>query len=368
MTDNIAAISTPIGEGAISIVRVSGEQALAEVDSIFRAKSPEVKLLTRPSHTLTLGWIMDRRRIIIDEVLVGVMRGPNSYTGEDVVEINCHGGVLPAQKIMEQLLALNIRLAQPGEFTRLAFLNGRLDAVQAEAVIDIIRAKTQKAMSLAVNQLTGYNSKLILELEDILISVNAALEASMDFPDEVGDPDYIKLDEQLQVCGNNIDRLLEAGEKGRIYREGISAAIIGKPNVGKSSLLNALLRQEKAIVTAIPGTTRDVIEDFINVKGIPVRIIDMAGIRETKDPVEKIGVDKAWTILDSADIIIFVLDVAAGFTEEDHSIYQKINREKTIVLVNKDDIPDKKIESKHLAQLFADCTVIHASVKEGLGL
>jgi tRNA modification GTPase len=366
--DNIAAISTPPGEGGIAIVRLSGDKVIEITERLFKPYRPEVQLTQRPTYTMTLGWIIDQAGQPVDEVIVNIMRHPRSYTGEDVVEINCHGGSLPARRILERILQEGVRLAEPGEFTRRAFLNGRLDASQAEAVIDIIRAKTDKAMQIAMRRLQGSTGRLIAKLEDELIQINALVEASMDFPDEVGDPDYDELKERLEKVVDQLDHMLEAARRADVYRDGITVAIVGKPNVGKSSLLNALLRKEKAIVTDIPGTTRDIIEDWLNIRGIPVRILDTAGIRATEDVVEKIGVKRSQEIIKQADLIIFLLDVTSGITAEDQFIYENIDRSKLIVLVNKEDLEDKRVSEEDLLKMFGDIPVIRGSVKEEVGL
>jgi tRNA modification GTPase len=364
----IAAISTPPGEGGIAIVRLSGNKVIETVDGMFKPHRQGVQLKARPSHTLTLGWIIDPEGQVLDEALVSIMREPHSYTGEDVVEINCHGGTLPARQVLERVIQAGIRLAEPGEFTRRAFLNGRLDVSQAEAVIDVIRAKTDKAMQIAVRRLQGSTHRQVQQLEDELIQISALVEASLDFPDEVGDPDYVELRERLQQIVDQLDHMLEAARRADIYREGITIAIAGKPNVGKSSLLNALLRKDKAIVTDIPGTTRDVIEDWLNVKGIPVRILDTAGIRVTEDMVERIGVERSQEVIQQADLIIFLLDVTTGITAEDQFIYDSIAPNKLIVLVNKEDLDDKKVTEEDLDQMLGSVPIIRGSVKEEIGL
>lgn len=366
--DDIAAISTPPGEGGIAIVRLSGKEVIEKINRIFKPYTSGTDIRKKKGYTLTLGWILDENQEIIDEVLVGIMRAPKSYTGEDVVEINCHGGTLPARRCLQAILGTGVRLAEPGEFTRRAFLNGRLDASQAEAVIDVIRAKTDKGLKLAMKQITGHTSRHIHHLENDLISLNAMVEASLDFPDEVGDLDYAEAEKILTNFLGEIDKILESSERSEVYRDGIGIAICGKPNVGKSSLLNALLKKERAIVTNIPGTTRDVIEDYINVRGIPVKLMDTAGIRMTEDVVERIGVERSRQVIKEADIVVFLLDVGSGITREDMSIYESIANRNVIVLVNKDDLEEKNIREEDLKELFADAEVIRGSVKEDIGL
>ncbi len=366
--DDIAAISTPPGEGGLAIVRLSGNEVINKVHSIFKPYKAGIDFRHKPGFTLTLGWIIDANGDIVDQVLVSIMRNPHSYTGEDVVEINCHGGTLPAKRCLEEVLKTGIRIAEPGEFTKRAFLNGRMDVSQAEAVIEVIRSKTDKGLRLAMKQLAGKNSEIINKLEDELIGVNAMVEASIDFSDEVGDLDNEEAKARLNKILDIIEKLLIAGQRAEIYRDGIKIAICGKPNVGKSSLLNALLRKDKAIVTEIPGTTRDVIEDFINVKGIPVKLMDTAGIRATEDIVEKIGVEKSRGVIKEAGVVIFLLDIETGITAEDLDIFTSIENANIIVLVNKEDLEEKKITETELQDIFGLYHVIRGSVKDEVGL
>ncbi len=364
--DVIAALSTPPGDGAIGIIRLSGSGVIELVNKIFEP-STGTMLNERPAFSLSLGWIKEMDGSKIDQVLASIMRAPHSYTGEDVVEINCHGGSLPVRRCLQSCLELGIRLAEPGEFTKRAFLNGRLDLSQAEAVIDVIRAKTDQGLRLAMRQLEG-NSLYIDEIEEDLLQVNALLEASLDFPEEVGDLNDEEAGLILESARIKLDRLLRVGRRNEIYRDGINVVICGRPNVGKSSLLNALLRKEKAIVTDIPGTTRDVVEDYINIRGIPVKLMDTAGIRVTEDFVEKIGVEKSREVIEQAELLIFMLDVTEGICQEDMNIYNMVNRERVIVLVNKDDLEAKRISTDQLEQLFPDVRVIRGSVINEVGL
>lgn len=366
--DIIAAVSTPTGEGAVGIIRMSGDGAIAIADRIFTPRREGFPLQARRNFSLNLGWITDAEGNRLDEVLVGIMRGPRSYTGEDVAEINCHGGRAALQACLQRCLEAGARLAEPGEFTKRAFLNDRLDLGQAEAVLEIIRAKTQRGLQLAVRQLSGSNGKFIADLEEQLLHLNAMVDASLDFPEEVGDLDGEEAASILEETIATLDQWLEAARRAEIYREGIELVIVGKPNVGKSSLLNALVRQEKAIVTDIPGTTRDIVEEYINVRGIPVKLMDTAGIRATDDLVEQIGVGRSREKMDQADLVILVLDFAAGIDREDMEIFQDIAPEKRLVLVNKEDIECKAISEEELAQLFPEEIVIRASVKEEYGL
>ncbi len=362
----IAALSTPPGEGGISIIRASGNGVIERVDQIF-SPAKGIKLANKDGFSLTLGWITDKDGSKIDQVVIGIMRAPHSYTGEDVVEINCHGGSLPVRRCLQRCLDLGLRLAEPGEFTKRAFLNGRLDLSQAEAVIDIIRAKTDRGLQLAMHQLEG-KSRHIEEIEDNLVQINAMVEASLDFPDEVGDLDYDAAQSLLTETIDKLNNLLVAGSRNEVYRDGVVVVICGKPNVGKSSLLNALLRKEKAIVTDIPGTTRDVVEDYINIRGIPVKIMDTAGIRFTEDRVEKIGVEKSREVIERADLLIFMLDIAEGISQDDIDIYNLVDPGRVIVLVNKDDLESKKISPLQLEEMFAGVKVIRASVINEVGL
>jgi len=366
--DDIAAIATPPGEGGVAIIRLSGGQVIDKVNKVFQPYRAGVNLKDRNGYTLTLGWIIDENKDKIDEVLIGIMKAPRSYTAEDVVEINCHGGIVPARRCLEIVLSTGIRIAEPGEFTRRAFLNGRLDASQAEAVIEVIRSKTDKGLKLAMKQIIGKNSEYIHILEDRLIKINAMVEACLDFPDEVGELDYIEAKEVLSEVVNSIEQMLKAGRRSEIYREGISVAICGKPNVGKSSLLNALLKKEKAIVTNIPGTTRDIVEDYINIRGIPVKLMDTAGIRATEDVVESIGVERSKEVIKDADVVIFLLDVGTGINEEDQTIYKSIENQHVIILVNKEDLEEKNINEWELKKLFKGVKIIRGSVKENIGL
>ncbi len=367
--DIIGAISTPPGEGGIAIVRVSGNGSIEKVDRVFEARYSNKDLMTQKPFSLTLGWLKDEDHEILDEVMVATMKAPRSYTGEEMVEINCHGGLIPARRCLQRVLSIGVRLAEPGEFTRRAFMNGKMDAAQAEAVIDIIRAKTDRGLKLAMKQLEGKNSEYVKQLEDFLIEASMLLEANLDFSEDIGDLDYEQLRHLVLKARDGIDKMLKAGELGDVYKEGISVAICGKPNVGKSSLLNALAGKEKAIVTDVPGTTRDLIEEYINIKGIPVKLIDTAGIRETKDKVEQIGITRAQQVIRDAELVVFLLDIEAGMTDEDQSIYNDIeNKQRVIVLINKDDLIDKNISEEEIKQYFPELKVIRASIKEEIGI
>src|SRR5699024_6975024 len=291
-SDTITAISTPMGEGAISIVRLSGKEAIPVTMTLFRGSD----LSKVDSHTINYGTIMDPDTDEIDEeVMVTVMRSPKTFTREDVVEINCHGGITAVNRILQMILAKGVRLAEPGEFTKRAFLNGRIDLSQAEAVMDVIRAKTDKAMNVALRQMDGRLSDLIRKYRQTLLETVAHVEVNIDYPeyDDVEEMSEEMMREKTKEVHEHIETLLDVAKQGKILREGIRTAIVGRPNVGKSSLLNSFVQENKAIVTEIPGTTRDIIEEYVNVRGVPLKLVDTAGIRETEDIVEKMGVDRS---------------------------------------------------------------------------
>lgn len=349
MFDTIAAISTPRGEGGIGIVRLSGDESLGILSKIFKPKSKkDVKDIK--SYTINYGHIYDGEELI-DEVLVSIMKAPNTYTREDIVEINCHGGYLITQKVLELVLKNGAKIAEPGEFTRRAFLNGRLDLTQAEAVIDLIHGKTDKSISLSLNNLRGDLRDQINHLKKILLDVAAHVNVVLDYPEEgVDEPIPEHLIIELHNVKNTITKLVESYDKGKMIKEGIKTAIVGKPNVGKSSLLNSILREERAIVTSIAGTTRDTIEEIINIKGIPLIMVDTAGIRKTQDEVENIGVQKSKKMLKEADLVLFVLDSSRDFSDEDREIYDSIESEKVIGILNKIDM-EKKLDITNLTKV-----------------
>lgn len=349
MFDTIAAISTPRGEGGIGIVRLSGDESLGILSKIFKPKSKkDVKDIK--SYTINYGHIYDGEELI-DEVLVSIMKAPNTYTREDIVEINCHGGYLITQKVLELVLKNGAKIAEPGEFTRRAFLNGRLDLTQAEAVIDLIHGKTDKSISLSLNNLRGDLRDQINHLKKILLDVAAHVNVVLDYPEEgVDEPIPEHLIIELHNVKDTITKLVESYDKGKMIKEGIKTAIVGKPNVGKSSLLNSILREERAIVTSIAGTTRDTIEEIINIKGIPLIMVDTAGIRKTQDEVENIGVQKSKKMLKEADLVLFVLDSSRDFSDEDREIYDSIESEKVIGILNKIDM-EKKLDITNLTKV-----------------
>ena len=368
MFDTIAAISTAVGEAGIGIVRLSGKDAIKIANNIFRGINNKT-LLDAENRKMVYGHIIDNRNDeIIDEVLIVSMKEPHTYTRENVVEIYCHGGIIPVRKILELLLYNGARLAEPGEFTKRAFLNGRLDLSQAEAVIDIIKAKTDKSFQVSMDQLEGGLSKKVEVIRDTVLSMLAHVEVTIDFPeDDIEEVTYEELEENANRVISEIKKLLSTADRGKILRDGINTVILGKPNVGKSSLMNALLRENRAIVTDIPGTTRDIIEEHLNIDGIPLRIIDTAGIRETEDLVERIGVYRAKETIESADLIIAVFDISTDLTEEDYNIIDLIKGRKALVLLNKTDLP-KKYSEDRLRELLEGVDIISASVINEVGL
>ena len=365
--DTIAAISTPPGEGAISIVRLSGDDAFQIADRIYRNGSK--KLQEVASHTINYGHLYDPvNEQLIDEVMVSVMKGPKTFTREDIVEINCHGGIVVVNQILQLLLRQGARLAEPGEFTKRAFLNGRMDLSQAEAVMDLIRAKTDRAMHLALNQLDGNLSTLIRELRQEILATLAQVEVNIDYPeyDDVEELTTQLLLEKAHHVKAQIKALLQTAQQGKILREGLSTAIIGRPNVGKSSLLNHLLQEEKAIVTNIAGTTRDVIEEYVNLRGVPLKLIDTAGIRETEDVVERIGVERSRKALTEADLVLLVLNQSEALTIEDQQLIEATQDSKRIILLNKTDLTPR-LDQEKLRQLVGETPIYAISVLENEG-
>ena len=338
--DTIAAISTPLGEGAIGIVRISGSDALAIAQKIYRGKD----LSQVESHTLNYGHLVDPQNDeVLDEVMVGVMLAPKTFTREDIIEINTHGGIAVTNEVLQLILRQGARMAEPGEFTKRAFLNGRVDLTQAEAVMDIIRAKTDQAMNIAVKQLDGSLKDLINKTRQEILNTLAQVEVNIDYPeyDDVEEVTTALVREKTQEFQELLENLLRTARRGKILREGLSTAIIGRPNVGKSSLLNNLLREEKAIVTDIAGTTRDVIEEYVNIKGVPLKLVDTAGIRETDDVVEKIGVERSKKALSEADLVLLVLNSSEPLTQQDRDLLAISDMANRIVLLNKTDLPEQ---------------------------
>ena len=364
--DTIAAIATAPGEGGIGIIRISGEKSLKVAQSIFKSKSGKL-IKDYNTRTLIYGTIVDGEKVI-DEVLLAYMKGPNSYTAEDVIEINCHGGFISVKKILELILSKDVRLAEAGEFTKRAFLNGRIDLSQAEAIIDVIKSKTDMAHEVAQNQLEGNLAKKIKDLRMNVTEVLAHLEVSIDFSEEdVEEITYQTLEEKALALKNEIKKLYDTAESGKILRDGLKTVIVGKPNVGKSSLLNSILGENRAIVTDIAGTTRDVIEEFVNIKGIPLKIVDTAGIRETEDVVEKIGVEKSREFFSTADIVIMVLDASRKLSQEDTEILENLENKKTIVLLNKMDL-EPQIELEKIKEFVNSEDIIKISALKHQGI
>ena len=338
MNDTIAAISTALGVGAISIIRVSGDQSIEIVNKIFKGKD----LTKVDTHTINYGHIIDNNEII-DEVLVSIMKTPRTFTKEDIVEINCHGGIATTNKVLELLLLNGARLAEPGEFTKRAFLNGRIDLVKADGIMNLISSKTDKARKMSINELNGTVSNLIKDMRDDLIQIISNIEVNIDYP-EYDDIEVItneKILPEIKKIQEKITKTINESENGRLLNEGINVGIIGRPNVGKSSLLNTLLEEQKAIVTDIEGTTRDIVEGTLSLNGVILNIIDTAGIRETDNVVEKIGVEKSFEIIDKSDLIIFILNNNEELTNEDLELYNRIKEKKHITVLNKIDLESK---------------------------
>ncbi len=363
--DTIAAITTPLGESGIGAVRISGPGAYAVGDKIFKSKS-EVPLKERRDRSIQYGTIVDENGNCIDEVLALIMKGPHSYTAEDVLEIQCHGGREALESILQLILRSGARMANPGEFTERAFVNGRIDLAQAEAVMDVIQAKSRAGLTSAVSQLEGRLSKVINKTRNELTELVTRLEVMIDYPEEdledIAVPD---VSGALKGMQKKLQHMLEESQSGRMIRDGVMAAIAGTPNAGKSSLLNRLLQEERAIVTDVPGTTRDVLEEWITLRGIPVCLVDTAGIRETDDTVEKIGVSRARQYLDRADIILAVIDSSRPLTEEDKDILQSVAGKNVIVVLNKTDLPPV-VTSKDLSPYGFLLCPISASTGKGL--
>lgn len=364
--DTIAAISTPVGEGGISIVRISGDDAIKVAQRIYQGKNLEKVA----SHTINYGHIIDPDiKQEVDEVMVSVMRAPHTYTREDVIEINCHGGLLATNRILQLVLSYGARMAEPGEFTKRAFLNGRIDLSQSEAVMDLIRAKTDKSMKVALNQLDGDLSRLIRHLRKDILDVLAQVEVNIDYPeyDDVEEMTTKMLKEKATDIQQRIHSLLKTAKQGKVLREGLATAIIGRPNVGKSSLLNALLHEDKAIVTNVAGTTRDVIEEYVNVNGVPLKLIDTAGIRDTADTVEKIGVERSRKALDAADLVLLLIDNSAPLTAEDEKLLAATKDKQRIVILNKTDLPSQ-LDLDRLKELVGDAALIETSIVKHEGM
>ena len=362
MEDTIAAIATAPGEGGIGIIRISGEEALPILQKIFRGRKTENKVLT-------YGHIYDNfSGDCIDEVMAVYMKGPHSYTAEDVVEIQCHGSIVSLRKILSLTLRNGARLAEPGEFTKRAFLNGRLDLSQAEAVIDLIRARSDASFDVALGQLEGKLGSVVREIRADILDLLVNITVNIDYPDEdIEELTYENLLSGLTQAKEKISALLSTADTGRMLREGLSVSIIGKPNVGKSSLMNALLRETRAIVTEIPGTTRDTIEEMLSIRNIPVKLTDTAGIRQTEDIIEKIGIEKSKASFNQSDLVLFMVDGSRDLDSEDEEILSHLGDRHAVVILNKLDLP-QKITSDQLRQRIPSAAIIETSLKEEKGI
>lgn len=365
--DTIVAISTPYGSGGIGIIRMSGQDAFFVAEKIFRGKR---RFSDIPSHTINYGRIIDVfTNDVVDEVMLSKMCAPNTFTREDIVEINTHGSQVVLRNILELITKLGVRVAEPGEFTKRAFLNGRIDLSQAEAVIDVINSKTDRGLKLAINQLEGALSKKLLVVRSGLVELIAHIEVTIDYPEyDIDEVTTKEIDDSLRLAVDSISDILSTYNRGRILRDGINMVIVGKPNVGKSSLMNSLSGKSKAIVTDVPGTTRDVIEEYIDFAGVAVRIVDTAGIRDTKDIVEKIGVEKSKKEAEMADIIVMVVDASCGMTSEDCDILRLVRDKDVVVLLNKIDLVDSTHKVKEEILDVACVDIIEISVLNDVGM
>lgn len=366
MEDTIAAVATAYGEGGIGIIRISGEKALSILEEVFEFAGETYQIVNR---RMTYGRIVDRENEqIIDEVLAVYMKGPKTYTAEDVVEINCHGSMVSLRKTLALVLCKGARLAEPGEFTKRAFLNGRLDLSQAEAVIDIIKAKTDRSFDVAMSQLEGALSFRVTEIRQKLLDLLVDITVNIDYPDEdIEELTYDKIEENILLIGEMIEKLLSTADTGRMIREGIRVAIVGKPNVGKSSLMNSLLRETRAIVTEIPGTTRDTIEEAISIRNIPVYLVDTAGIRETSDEVERLGIERSKAAFNEADFIIFIMDGSSAISDEDREIASYLDGRDSVVLINKNDL-ERGFTNDDVRELVNDPVIIETSLINNEGI
>jgi tRNA modification GTPase len=364
----IVAPGTPLGYAAIGIVRLSGAGAAGLAERVFSPRKKGLRLSQALDRVMHLGHICSAGGETIDEVLVVVMRGPQSYTRQDVVEIHSHGGLLAANRILERVLQEGARLAEPGEFTKRAWLNGRIDLAQAEAVIDLIRARNGTGMGQAIKQLDGNLSTLVADLRQRLKRLMAGVEAGIDFPEEISDQEKGALEDDLQVLLEKVDELLQTGRTGRIYREGLAAVLLGKPNSGKSTLLNRMLGTERALVTNIPGTTRDLIEEMVSIRGIPIRLIDTAGIRDRAGVVETLGIERAKEALGQADLILAVFDATNRFEQADRMVLDLLDTRRSLLLLNKMDAEEQLLNKEQLVSLARGMPVLEISARLGLGL
>jgi len=363
-SDTIAAISTPIGEGAIGIVRISGQNAFEIIDDLF---VPFSKNVIEEDKKMRYGHILFNNKVI-DEVMIVKMKGPATYTREDIVEINCHGGIIAMRNVLQAVLNYRVRMAERGEFTKRAFLNGRLDLSQAESVMDMVKAKTDRGFDIAVNQLSGNLSSKIKQVRNQLIDTMSEIEVSIDYPEEdIEEITYKAIGKSIEGALEDLLNLEKGSNTGKIIREGLKTVIIGRPNVGKSSLMNALLKDQRAIVTEIPGTTRDVIEEFLSIGGIPIQLMDTAGIRDTEDVVEKIGVERTKSKFNEADLIIFMLNASEPLSREDYEIIDKLKGKHVIVILNKIDL-NININKEELVSFTENRQVIQMSLKDDIGV
>jgi tRNA modification GTPase len=365
LDDTIAAIATPVGSGGIGIVRISGKEAIAIADGLFVPNKGKA-LSERKSHTISYGKIVYNGSVC-DEVLVSIMRAPNTYTCEDVAEINCHGGIRAVTAVLDAVLKSGARIAEPGEFTKRAFLNGRIDLTQAEAVIDIINAKTDLSREAALKRLDGKLAGKIKALREEIILMLANIEAAIDYPEHDDETmTYDTIARGTKRVADEIDKLISGADMGKIYKEGIKTVILGRPNVGKSSLLNSMIDEERAIVTDIPGTTRDILEELININGIPLKLVDTAGIRDTDNVIEKIGVEKSRRLAAEADLVLLMLDGSRVLSDEDRELMELSSDKNRIVLVNKLDL-EQSISLEEVKKLTG-CEPINISVKADKGI
>jgi tRNA modification GTPase len=365
-SDTIAAISTPVGQGGIGIVRISGPRSLDIAETIFRPWKA-APLADKRSGSLLYGHIINPTdNTNVDEVLLAIMRAPNSYTKEDVVEINCHGGMISVKRALETVLAQGARLADPGEFTKRAFLNGRINLTQAEAVFDVITAKTEESMKLALEQLQGGLSEKLADIRKKLVDISASAEAYIDFPeDDIETKTSLQIRVRLAEIKEEVEGLSATFQEARFFRDGLAVAIVGRPNVGKSSLLNLLLKKDRAIVTELPGTTRDLIEDYLNINGLPIRIMDTAGIRNSEELVEKEGIRRSLDAINKADFIIALLDGSAPLEEDDLQLMKLIREKKAVIVINKSDLP-AKISLEGIREKGREYLLISALSGEGV--
>lgn len=365
LLDTIVAISTPLGEGAIGIIRMTGPDSFQIFESIFKKGSPSADL--NEDKKMFYGHIINEDQIL-DEVMAVKMFAPKTYTKENIVEIYCHGGVIPVRSIFNLILSKGARVASPGEFTQRAFLNGRIDLAQAESVMDLVSAKTEKGFNIAMNHLEGHLSQLIQSIRKDLIQIAAEIDVCIDYPEEdIEEITYSKMTEMMEKIIETLERLKSTSKQGRIIREGLKVAIVGKPNVGKSSLMNALLKETRAIVTDIPGTTRDIIEEHLNIAGIPIRLVDTAGIRHTEDVVEKIGVERSKSIFNEADLVIFVLNGSEALTHEDESIMEHVKDKHALVIINKSDL-NQVVDIEKIQNLLNDKLIVRTSVHDPISI